>query len=52
LASATASVWIYAIEFVPESRTYLVIAGAFDDAHDFRPGRRAAKELAVRSPLD
>ncbi|MBW6504443.1 ATP-dependent sacrificial sulfur transferase LarE [bacterium] len=22
-----------------------------DDAHDFRPGRRAAKELAVRSPL-
>ena len=27
---------IRAIEFVPESRTYLVIAGAYDDAHDFR----------------
>ena len=27
---------IRAIEFVPESKTYLVIAGACDDAHDFR----------------
>jgi hypothetical protein len=27
---------IRAIEFVPESKTYLVIGGAYDDAHDFR----------------
>jgi hypothetical protein len=27
---------IRAIEFVPESKTYLIIAGAYDDAHDFR----------------
>jgi hypothetical protein len=27
---------IRAIEFVPESQTYLIIAGACDDAHDFR----------------
>jgi hypothetical protein len=27
---------IRAIEFVPESETYLIIAGAYDDARDFR----------------
>ena len=27
---------IRAIEYVADSRTYLIVAGAFDDAHDFR----------------
>ncbi len=45
---------IRAIEFVPEARTYLVIAGAYGDAHDFRMYRwsGALRDEAIALDVD
>jgi hypothetical protein len=43
---------IRAIEFVPESRSYLIVAGAFDDAHEFKLYKWSGRRGDEGTPID